>query len=200
MPPSTHQSVNRRIFTGLRKQAQAHDSAREKVIKASRDVIHLSKQIISAVHRRDIPAAQKKEKDIRKAVKTMRAQAKGPLASQGAMKAAHQEYVEALLYLRYVTDGDLATPQQLDVEFDSYLLGLCDLSGELVRRAVNQGLDGNYEEVYATHRFVTAIYNELLQFDFYGGELRKKFDSIKWDLKRMDEMVFALKVRGMRGK
>ena len=51
-------------FAKLRKDIQDYDSEREKLIKQSRDVLKLSKQIIYAVHRDDITEAAKLIKEI----------------------------------------------------------------------------------------------------------------------------------------
>lgn len=187
--------IDPRSFSRLRKELSEFDAKRERLIRLSRDVISCSKQVIAAVHRKDMKGAATASKPMVAAVLKMKSMADGRLQCQGSYKVAMQEYVEAKCLLSYAKDKKLLTAQQLKVGWEHYLLGISDLVGELLRRAVNQGIEGHDDEVFETHSFVTGLYNELLQFDFMGGEVRKKFDSIKWDLKRLDEMVFALKLK-----
>ena len=39
------------------------------------------------------------------------------------------------------------------------------------------------------------LYGELLKFDFRDGELRKKFDGIKYDLKRLEDVALSIKLK-----
>jgi len=75
------------------------------------------------------------------------------------------------------------------------LLGLCDLSGELVRKAVQEGINNKNKAVLNIRKAVDELYYKILELDLRNGELRKKSDGIKWDLKKLDEMVFSLKLR-----
>jgi len=84
------------------------------------------------------------------------------------------------------------TRLKLDPEF--YLMGLIDLTGELVRKAINSAIKEDYKTAVNLKNLVSELYDELLLFDFAGGELRKKFDSIKYDLKKLDDLVLNLKL------
>ena len=63
-------------FTKLRKDIQDYDTERENLIKKSRDVLKLSKQIIYAVHRDDLTEAAKLIKEIEAEKKNLDAIAK----------------------------------------------------------------------------------------------------------------------------
>ena len=83
------------------------------------------------------------------------------------------------------------------VEFgvEEYLLGLCDLTGELGRRSVFATIDSNFEEVKKIRDIVDSIYKAFLEFDLRNSELRKKSDSIKWNLKKIEEILYDLKLK-----
>jgi len=72
---------------------------------------------------------------------------------------------------------------------------LCDLTGELVRRAINKAINEQYSESVEIRDVVAMIYENLMQFDFRNGELRRKFDSIKYDLKKLEDLVLELKLK-----
>jgi predicted translin family RNA/ssDNA-binding protein len=72
---------------------------------------------------------------------------------------------------------------------------LCDLSGELVRVAVNEIIAENYNSVTKIRKFTAEMYEYMLGFDFRNTLLRKKFDSIKYNLEKMEDLILDLKVR-----
>lgn len=182
----------------MQKELAAYDSQRELLIKKSRDVLKLSKQIIYAVHRSELKQAESLIKEIEKELSALNkiTQHSTFLLSEGSYKIAVQEYVEALLYFHVVKDKTLSTHTQLKVKSNHYLLGLCDLTGEIVRKAVYLAGKDRYAEVIQYKDLVDQIYGELLKFDFREPELRRKFDSIKYDLKKLEDLVLDLKLKG----
>jgi len=82
------------------------------------------------------------------------------------------------------------------METYEYLAGLCDLTGELVRKAVKSILDGKLEETKWIKDFVEAVYGEFLEMELLDWELRKKYDSIKYNLKKLEDIMYDLQIRG----
>src|SRR3989344_2248284 len=142
-------------FSKLRKDIQDYDSERELLIKQSRDVLKLSKQIIYAVHR--------------------------------------DELTEAAKLIKQIKEGKLV---DLAIDTEHFILGLADLPGELVRKAVFLAGKGEVEKVIKIKDEVDTIYGELLKFDFRDNEVRRKFDSIKYDLRKLEDLVLDLKLKG----
>jgi len=190
--------INKTDFNNMQKELAAYDSQRELLIKKSRDVLKLSKQIIYAVHRGDLNQAQSQIKEIEKELSKLNQITKHShaLLSEGSYKIAVQEYVEALLYFHVIKNKKLPTHVQLKVQTKHYLLGLCDLTGEIVRKAVYLAGKGSYSEVIEFKDLVDQIYGGMLKFDFREPELRRKFDSIKYDLKKLEDLVLDLKLKG----
>jgi len=56
-------------------------------------------------------------------------------------------------------------------------------------------INEEYDEIKFIKEFVSDIYNEFLKFEFRNGELRKKSDSIKWNLKKIEEIIYDIKIR-----
>ena len=59
-------------------------------------------------------------------------------------QTALQEYAEALCYYHFIKNNKIPTAFSLKISNESYLLGLCDLTGELVRKAVNDVIKKNF--------------------------------------------------------
>ena len=181
----------KKIFESLRKQIKKNDELREKIIVGSRPIIKDSKVAIYFIHKGDMKQA---ESLIKKAQKSLKELSKLDY-SAGAYDVALQEYIEAVAYLNFVKQGKLISDKELNVDEENYLLGICDLTGELGRRAVYSVVDEKYKEVEKIEKFVSEIYKEFLKFEFRNSELRKKSDSIKWNLKKIEEIMYDLKLR-----
>ncbi|MBS3139102.1 hypothetical protein J4207_05340 [Candidatus Woesearchaeota archaeon] len=190
--------LNKSDFASMRQEILAYDEQRELLIKKSRDVLKLSKQVIYAVHRDELKQAEELIEDIKKEKSALEKFAKHSILmeSEGSYRIALQEYAEALLYHSVVKSEKLATRKELDLETIYYILGLCDLTGELVRKAVYLAGKGKVKDVIRIKELVDTLYGELLSFDFRENEIRRKFDSMKYDLKKLEDLVLELKLKG----
>jgi predicted translin family RNA/ssDNA-binding protein len=167
------------------------EKTREEVLQKSREIITLSKKVIYSIHRKNIDKASLAL--IKKKIAKLPKQNDDTNMNNVAM----QEYVEAITFYAFVTIGKIPTSKELNVGNTNYLLGLCDLTGELMRKAVNDAIDKDFESVLKTKEMVSAIYGFFLQLDLRNGELRKKSDSIKWNLKKVEDVVYDLHMKGM---
>jgi translin len=182
-------------FQKLQEKIHTYDSERERLIKKSRDVLKLSKQVIYAVHRDEINAAAKLVKQIEseKNILDGIAQHSKKMLAEGSYKVAIQEYVEAILYYNFIKTGKLV---DLKVAPDHFVLGLADLPGELVRKAVFLAGKGQVAKVLKIKEEVDSIYGELLKFDFRSNDIRRKVDAVKYDLRKLEDLVLDLKLKG----
>ena len=131
-------------FTKIQKEIKQYDSQREKLIKKSRDVLKLSKQVIYSVHRGNDASSLVKEMENEKKALDLIAKYSSKLLYEGSFKIAVQEYVEALLYYNFVKTGKLI---DIKVQPEHFVLGLADLPGELVRKAVFLAGKGEVDKV-----------------------------------------------------
>jgi len=182
----------------MQKDIAAFDSHREDLIKKSRDLIKLSKQIIYSVHRDDLSDAEKLIKQIKDKLTEVNkiAEKNDKLKQEGSYRVGVGEYVEAVLYFEFVKNKKIPGHKQLNVDTVHYLLGLCDLTGELVRKAVFLAGKDKSKDVLVIKEVVDDIYGELLKFEVRENELRKKVDSVKYDLKKLEDLVLELKLKG----
>lgn len=179
-------------FKAIRDEMNEFEDKREKTIQNSRDVIKLSKQIIYSAQREDFKEINSLIKEINTKVKLLE---KNQKYDTEISSVAFQEYVEAIVFYEFVKNDKVPTYKELDVNVEEYLMGLCDLTGELSRKAVLLAIKGKVEEIEKIRDFIDDIHGEFLKLDLRNGELRKKSDSIKWNLKRVEEVLLSLKVK-----
>ena len=185
--------INKKDFKKLRDEIHASDIKREQIIQASREIISLSKQIIYAVQRNDIKSAVFAIKKIKTKVDKLRS---GNIALDTNINAvAFQEYVEAVAFYEFVRNGKIPTRASLDVSAEEYLSGICDLTGELVRKAVYDVIHKRFDSAIKIKELVHDIYGEFLKLHLRNSELRKKSDAIKWNLKKLEEVMYDISMR-----
>lgn len=189
--------IDKKDFEDIRRKLEKADNEREELIKKSRDLLKLSKQVIYSVQRSDMGNAKNLIAKIKKEYTLLKGIAeKNPeLLYSGSFKVAVQEYVEALSFFYIFDKGRLPTHKELDTLPGYYLLGICDFVGELVRKAVNETIKGREKEALQIKDIVDNIYAEFMLFDIRNGELRKKVDGIKYDLSRLNDMALGIKLK-----
>jgi translin len=189
--------LDEKDFAEMAEEYSKADSVREELIKLGRDVIKASKQIIYNTHRNDMAKAEASVKEIKKLMLKFDETAKKneELLYSGTYRSTVQEYVEAVAYFNFIKNKKIPSRKELGVQSEPYLLGMCDLTGELVRNAIVSATADRYQEAKAIHEVVEKIFNSMMQFDFRNSELRKKFDSIKYDLKKLEDLMLQLKLK-----
>jgi len=85
----------------------------------------------------------------------------------------------------------------LSTEIEDYIFGLCLIPGELSRLCINRATSGDYATILRIVKFVNELYAGLQLLNFKNDYMRKKFDSIKYDLKKIEEVVYDLSIRGL---
>jgi len=172
--------LDKEDFKGILKDLKAADERREELIQISRDIIRESKLIIYGLQRGDKVDVKK----IQALVKSLKKE-----YVTGIEDTALQEYVEALAFYHFVNHNRIPTRKDLGVDTENYLMGLCDLTGELMRKAVKDVIEGKYDSAKQITKVVEDIYGEFLKFDLRNGTLRQKSDSIKWNLHKLEQLV-----------
>ena len=186
--------LNKSEFNKIREDMHKIDLKREEVIQLSREIISVSKQIIYAAQRNDLSEAENSIKTIKDKVKKLKKIKIN--ADTNINSVAFQEYVEAIAFFEFVKNKKIPSKSSLGVSAEDYLSGLCDLTGELVRKAIYDVIHKKFDEAERIKELVHDIYGEFLKLHLRNGELRKKSDSIKWNLKKLEEVMYDISMKG----
>ncbi len=184
-------------FQAIAQELADFDARLDAVIRQSRDIVKASKRAIFALNRGDAKTANDAFEDMTRKKLELDALVGDAAALRygGSYKVACQEYVEAATYLDVACGRELSTPADLDVSAEAYLLGVCDLSGELVRKAVNDAIAGDTAAIERTRDFLAGLYGQLLELT-PAGELRKKIDMVRWNLNKIEDLIVQVHVSG----
>lgn len=88
--------------------------------------------------------------------------------------------------------------QGFHLDLEDYLHGLLQLVSELSRLAVNSAACGNYTWPVIISKFVNELNAGFRLMNFKNDSLRKHYDCFKYDLKKIEEVVYDLSIRGLK--
>ncbi|KAI5233748.1 Translin [Manis pentadactyla] len=82
----------------------------------------------------------------------------------------------------------------LDVE--DYLSGVLILASELSRLSVNSVTAGDYSRPLHISTFINELDSGFRLLNLKNDSLRKRYDGLKYDVKKVEEVVYDLSIRG----
>ncbi|OGF26185.1 hypothetical protein A2331_01900 [Candidatus Falkowbacteria bacterium RIFOXYB2_FULL_34_18] len=187
--------INKNFANKLKKEYQENNSERRQIISLSNIVLHDSKRIIFALHRGDIKIAEQQFLEIEKIIQKLEKKfGFKRVYEEGSYKAGVEEYVEAKMFYLVLTGKSINKVQEIKLTFESYLGGICDTTGELVRFAVNEAARGNTEEVKKIKKIISDILSVLVEFDM-TGYLRTKYDQARGNLRKIEQVNYEVSLR-----
>jgi len=187
--------INKKFIANLKKDYAESNSVRRQVISLANVVLHDSKRIIFSLHRDDVKKAEESFVEIEKILEKLDKKfGSKRVYEEGSYKASVEEYVEAKMFYNVLTGKKIDKIKNFKFSYETYLGGICDTTGELVRRAVNEAAKGNIEEVEKIKDLISDIMAELVEFDM-TGYLRTKYDQARGNLRKIEQVNYEVKTR-----
>ncbi|KAI9286478.1 Translin [Umbelopsis sp. AD052] len=85
----------------------------------------------------------------------------------------------------------------LHIPYEDVLQSFISVANELSRLAVNSVTSGDYDRPRRISSFVKDLMAGFQLLNLKNDNLRKRFDSLKYDLKRIEEVVYDVSLRGL---
>lgn len=187
--------INKKFLDVLKKDYQANESERRQIISASNGILFEAKKTIFSLQRQDFKTAEVKITEMEKALASLEKRfGVERLKKEGAYKAAAEEYLEGKTFYLIIKKKEINSSTGLSLDYESYLGGICDLIGELVRYATNQAAKGKFAEVAKIKKAAEDIMAQLIDFDM-TGYLRTKYDQARGHLRKLEQMAYEIKMR-----
>jgi len=165
----------------IRESFERQNEIRDEALAQSRNLIRYAARAIRAIHRDDTTLAQEnlaQADELAAALRTGLAN-EPDLYFTGYAQDALKEFCEAHLTVATILDQDWPSPEDLQVEFATYLNGMSEVVGELRRRIMDLMRAGHSPEVERLLEVMDDIYALLVTMDYpdaltYG--LRRRTD------------------------
>ena len=165
----------------IRESFERKNQIRDDALAQSRNLIRHAARAIRAIHREDTDLAYENLEEANALADALR---KGlsqdpDLYFSGYAQDALKEYCEAHLTVASILNKDWPSPEDLNVEYPTYLNGMSEVVGELRRRIMDIMREGHSQEVERLLDVMDDIYAQLVTMDFpdaltYG--LRRRTD------------------------
>jgi translin len=155
--------VLRKVKTELERKEKVRDKAHQDIRKAT----SLSKQTILFIHQKRFLEAQEAVEKAKSLIAELQSLSNScpNIVYGGMFSAALQEYSEANIFLKMTKDDELPSPEEINVPYIEYVLGLADVIGEFRRLSLDALREGNVEKGEKCLRTMDEIFVELLALD-----------------------------------
>jgi translin len=169
--------IAERIHTSF----ETRTAARDQILSQARTLTRHCANAIRAIHRDEQELAQENLVQAEELVNGFRSalQKYPDLYYAGYTQDALKEYAEASIVSALLMGLDLPSPEELQVEYATYLQGLAEAVGELRRRCLDDMLHENPDEAVRLLEHMDDIYAVLVTMDYpdaITGGLRRLTD------------------------
>ncbi|MFX1391043.1 MAG: haloacid dehalogenase [Promethearchaeota archaeon] len=155
-----------------------HD--REEILKLSRNMIRDCSIAIKNIHRKEFNKFQDRLNKITKEHQDLlNLVNKNPGIFFKYLKTPEQEFVESIVFYSIISNKDIPSPFELNIDPLNFLLGLADVVGELRRYALDNIRNSQIEDLNNILERMEEIYTFLFTIDYPSGvtqDLRHKVD------------------------
>lgn len=172
-----------KIVDKIEKSIDDKDKIRERALRSSREIIIGCRKAIQNIHQIHMKDAKNNIKKSSDKLQELYGLTKGhpDLYHAGFVENAAQELVEANCLYNIMLGKDLPDPDEIQTTYSSYLLGLCDLVGELRRTALDSIRSGKAKKADSYLDMMEEIYDVIIRFDYPSGliPIKKKQDMVR---------------------
>ena len=159
------------------------EKIREDALKTSRDIIICCRRGIQQLHRDQMDEAENYIKQASAKLAQLYDFTKNhpDIFHAGFVENAAQEFVEIHCLYNIMKGQDLPDPDTIQTTYSAYLLGLCDVVGELRRGALDFMLEGNTMKANEYLQHMDQIYDAIMSFDYPSAliPIKKKQDMVR---------------------
>jgi len=212
------------MFASFREELEGDNELKEKIRLLVRDLEQKAREILLIMQKIHHPTGLVKITDLcAKArnefdgVHALYDQLAKCISAQEYFKYAdnyrytNQRFVYVAALLVYLESGTMisreeaaktigVSPNRSDkfyLDLEDYLCGLLQVAPELSRLAVNCVTVGDYERPLKISAFLNDLDAGFRLLNLKNDFLRKRFDGLKYEVKKVEEVVYDLTIRGL---
>lgn len=182
------------IFRMLEESAR-QDEQRDTLSRQAKTVQHMNAQIKFCLKLCDFesigPLIEASNKAISEVLST------ADFSQRERMSDSITENAESRLLEQFFSSGTLAPLSAIqpcsDEEYISAVLGFAQ---EVSRYCVGRACEGDVASIATARSVVSKISEKMLEFNFRNGNLRRKFDGLKYALRSIENITYELSLLG----
>eukprot|EP01130_Rhizamoeba_saxonica_P017262 TRINITY_DN829_c0_g1_i2.p1 TRINITY_DN829_c0_g1~~TRINITY_DN829_c0_g1_i2.p1 ORF type:complete len:249 (-),score=54.51 TRINITY_DN829_c0_g1_i2:193-939(-) len=206
-------------FSDYSAQYDDHNDRYERVVKISRDITVKSKRLIFLLHRIAYDEKSDIEQQASEPLYEIHSLFEKIIQEidgyeywryQRAFTPGLQEYIEAVSYLVYLTKGELVSKQYIEniiaqhtpdndyvfnISANDYLLGISDLTGELMRLCVNSVSLGHFELCVNVCVFLENMLSQFNNLSDISREMQRKINVMSTSVKKVENVALTIRLK-----
>ncbi len=188
--------LDKKFFQKIRHDLLSYAEKRREVIKECGDAQHLAKRAIFALQRDDAKEATASLEQAEKILVNLHKKHEkvDGIFDEGSYKASLEEFVEARLFSMAISDKPIGECKEIKVDSDTYIGGLADVPGELLRYAIKSATERKFGVVKKCYDMSEEIVHEMVDMNLTGYN-RQKFDQAKQALQKLQQVVYEVSLR-----
>lgn len=209
------------FFKEIQKELDTRYDKHERIVKSSRDLtihskraIFLLQRVTGADKQDDILGeAEQKLVELNRFLKAIAVELVGedPYRFRRAYSPGLQEYIEALSFYHYLKYSHLISPKEVQTKLEfnesedhlslklnpmDYILGIADLTGELMRLCMNSAASGDTETPFTVCKFLREVHDSFVAFGNINRDIGSKLKTLNSSLNKVERACYTLEVRG----
>lgn len=159
-------------------------AARDRALAQARTLTRHCANAIRSIHREDLEASKIELDAANELAYSLKANLTEypDLYHAGYTQDALKEFAEANIVNALIQNGDIPSPEDLNLEYATYLQGLAEAAGELRRRCLDILRHGHSQEAERLLSHMDDIYSILVTMDYpdaITGGLRRLTDIVR---------------------
>jgi translin len=168
---------------------EAVNSARERALAETRQVVRLCANSIRAIHRSEFDTARQLQSEAQQILRGLTDELKTQqkIYWSGYVQDSQKEFAEACITLAIIEGTALPAPDELNVDDAVYLNGLAEAAGELRRHVLDTIRRGELTHAESILSVMDDIYGLLVTVDYpdaVTSGLRRSTDMVRGVLER----------------
>jgi len=211
------------MFTSFREEMETENELKEKIRLTVRDLEQKARDILlimQKIHHQGsikiIDICSKARNEFEQ-VRVLYEQLSNFISPQEYFKYAdhyrfiNQRFVYVAALLVYLESGTMISKEEAAkiigmsanrsdkfyLDLEDYLSGLLQVAPELSRLAVNCVTVGDYDRPLKISAFLNDLDAGFRLLNLKNDSLRKRFDGLKYEVKKVEEVVYDLTIRGL---
>ncbi len=186
----------------LKKSIKLYEERNKKVreLKASFEKVRVgAKEAIALLRRDNFKESKKKIDEIESILKSLKKEIDKHsfILEIGFYKEAIEEYAEAKFFYSFLTNSKYEFPAYVVIDPEQEIGGLCDFTGELVRKCISIASSENLEKIIEYKNIIEDIINELTKVGLSKGT-RNKYDQVERNMKKVEDIIYDINLIKMR--
>ena len=171
------------IAEKIHRTFESQTLVRDQALAQARQLTRHAAHAIRAIHRSEIDLATENLDQAKSLVESLRSNlaAFPDIFYAGYTQDAIKEFAEASITVALILNQSLPSPEDLNLEYATYLNGLAEVTGELRRRCLDILRQGYSQEAERLLACMDDIYNLLVTIDYP--------DAITHGLRRQTDLV-----------